>query len=191
MCVKDKELAMEPFIELPANLYGITSLLEYRLDTAHPIRELTQTLMRGESTLTFGERELIASVVSVKNCTAFCSAAHTAVADLLLNESQTASDIVRDIEGSCVSEKMKALLQIASRVQESGRAVTKEAVDRAKLAGATDREIHDTVLIAALFCLYNRYVDGLNTRTPEDPSFYEKLGERISTSYMRQPSYNN
>ncbi len=177
---------MKPYIELPGNLFGITSLLEYRLDTAHPIRELTQTLMRGESTLTFGERELIASVVSVKNCTEFCSAAHTRVADILLDERQSAAEIVRDIENSCVSEKMKALLQIASGVQESGKAVTADLIDRARSSGASDREIHDTVLIAALFCLYNRYVDGLRTRIPEEPDFYDRLGERIAKSYLRQ-----
>lgn len=177
---------MKPYIDLPEHLFGITSLLEYRLDTAHPIRELTQTLLRGESSLSFGERELIASVVSVKNCTEFCSAAHTTVADMLLNESQSALEIVEDIDHSCISEKMKALLQIASQVQESGKAVTEASIDRAKSAGATDLEIHDTVLIAALFCLYNRYVDGLNTRRPDDPMYYVNLGERISKSYMRQ-----
>src|SRR5688500_20024209 len=60
--------------------------------------------------------------------------------------------------------KMKALLTIAAMVRESGKSVTAEAITKAKTEGATDIEIHDTVLIAALFCLYNRYVDGLGDR---------------------------
>jgi uncharacterized peroxidase-related enzyme len=178
-----------PHIPLPAHLPGITGLLEYRLDTAMPIRELTQILLRGESTLSAGERELIAAVVSARNCTNFCEAAHTKAADLLLGESDTARAVKHNIETAPVSEKLKALLQIAALTQQSGRAVTSEAVSRAREAGATDREIHDTVLIAALFCLYNKYVDGLSTIAPATESgYYDVLGERItSRGYTRPP----
>ncbi|MGF7214323.1 putative peroxidase-related enzyme [Spirosoma lacussanchae] len=177
-----------PHIPLPDHLLGITGLLEYRLDTAMPIRELTQLLLRGESTLTQGERELIAVLVSSRNCTNFCNAAHTKAADLLLGEDKTAAAVKADIETAPVSEKMKALLQIAALAQKSGRAVTSEAVTRAQAAGATDREIHDTVLITALFCLYNKYVDGLATVTPTDPAYYDTLGDRIvNRGYNRPP----
>ncbi|GAB3498417.1 carboxymuconolactone decarboxylase family protein [Spirosoma knui] len=177
-----------PHIPLPEHLPGITGLLEYRLDTAMPIRELTQLLLRGDSTLSQGERELIATIVSSRNCTNFCNAAHTKAADLLLGESDTAQAVKTDIETAPVSEKMKALLQIAALTQQSGRAVTPEAVSRARNAGATDREIHDTVLIAALFCLYNKYVDGLATVAPTDPAYYDVLGDRIvNRGYNRPP----
>lgn len=182
-----------PHIPLPEHLPGITGLLEYRLDTAHPIRELTQLLLRGnppqgESTLSPGERELIAALVSSRNGTRFCEAAHTKAADLLLGESKTARLVKQAIETAPVSEKMKALLQIAALTQQSGSAVTPAAVDRARAAGATDREIHDTVLIAALFCLYNKYVDGLATVAPTNPAYYQMLGERITgRGYVRPP----
>lgn len=177
-----------PYIPLEAHLPGITGLLEYRRDTAEPIRELTQVLLRGPSTLTEGERELIATVVSNKNQCKFCTAAHTAVSDLLLGESETSAKVKGDITSAPVSEKMKALLAIASLVQESGKSVNTIAIQKAKDEGATDVEIHDTVLIAALFCLYNRYVDGLATVTPADPSFYKGLGERLQQhGYKRLP----
>jgi uncharacterized peroxidase-related enzyme len=168
-----------PYIPLEEHLPGITGLLEYRQDSAKPIRELTQVLLRGPSTLTEGERELIATVVSNGNQCKFCTAAHTAAANVLLGETETSEKVKRDITNSPVSAKMKALLTIASMVRESGKAVTKEAIQHAKSEGATDIEIHDTVLIAALFCLYNRYVDGLATVTPTDPKFYNGLGERL------------
>ena len=176
-----------PHIPLEDHLPGITGLLEYRKDTAAPIRELTQFLLRGPSSLTEGERELIATIVSHGNECRFCTAAHTAAADLLLGECETTGKIKENISGAPVSEKMKALLTIASQVQKSGKAVTTESIARAKTAGATDIEIHDTVLIAALFCLYNRYVDGLATVTPADPNFYKGLAERISKGYQRLP----
>src|SRR6185503_8051980 len=167
-----------PYIPLEDHLPGITGLLEYRKDSAAPIRELTQILLRGPSTLTEGERELIATVVSNKNECNFCSAAHAAITNVILGESETSLKVKEDIMSAPVSDKMKALLTIASLVQESGKAVTNAAIQKAKEKGATDIEIHDTVLIAALFCLYNRYVDGLSTVTPTDPAFYKGLGER-------------
>lgn len=177
-----------PYIPLEKHLPGITGLLEYRKDTGAPIRELTQILLRGPSTLTEGERELIATIVSHRNECTFCVTAHTATANILLEEENTSARIKEDIATAPVSDKMKALLFIATQVQESGKSVTPESVQKAKDAGATDLEIHDTVLIAALFCLYNRYVDGLSTLTPTDPAFYKGLGQRLKDhGYNRLP----
>lgn len=177
-----------PYIPLEDHLPGITGLLEYRKDTAAPIRELTQILLRGPSTLTVVERELIATVVSSRNECRFCTNAHAAAVDLLSGETSIATQVKKDITTAPVSNKMKRLLAIAALVQKSGKAVTSEAIQAARQEGATDLEIHDTVLIAALFCLYNRYVDGLATVTPDDPAFYEQLGKRItSIGYNRLP----
>jgi uncharacterized peroxidase-related enzyme len=177
-----------PHISLEEHLPGITGLLEYRKDTALPIRELTQFLLRGPSTLTEAERELIATIVSHANECKFCTTAHSATADKLLGEDRTTEAIKTDIETSPITEKMKALLLIAKQVQQSGKAVNEESIKRAKNAGATDIEIHDTVLIAALFCLYNRYVDGLATRLPDKDEYYSTLAERLTTNgYKRLP----
>lgn len=177
-----------PYIPLEEHLPGITGLLEYDQEAAAPIRELTQILLRGDSTLTPGERELIATVVSNGNQCIFCTSAHSAAANILLGETETAGQVKINIETAQVSNKMKALLTIASMTRESGKAVTKEAIDKAKAEGATDIEIHDTVLIAALFCYYNRYVDGLATVTPDNPEFYKGLGKRITDhGYNRLP----
>jgi len=177
-----------PYIPLEEHLPGITGLLEYRRDTAAPIRDLTQFLLRGSNSLTEGERELIATIVSHGNQCKFCTAAHTAAADLLLGECETTAKIKEDLSTAPVSEKMKALLTIAAQTQKSGKQVTEASIRKAKDAGATDVEIHDTVLIAALFCLYNRYVDGLSTVTPTDPAFYKGLADRIvGRGYTRPP----
>jgi uncharacterized peroxidase-related enzyme len=176
-----------PYIPVEEHLPGITGLLEYSRETAKPIRELTQLLLRGPSTLTEGERELIALVVSHRNECKFCSAAHQAVADLLLGECNTTERIKESIDSALLSEKIRALLEIAAQVQSGGKNVTRETVEKAKSAGATDSEIHDTVLIAALFSLYNRYVDGLATVIPGDSGYYKKLAERIAKGYHRQP----
>lgn len=165
-----------PYIPLKDSLPGITGLLDYRLDTALPIRQLTHILLRGESTLTEGERELIAAVVSHGNECRFCTAAHTAAANAYLPDPSIAEQVKANIATAPVSEKMKTLLIIGQAVGKSGRLVTPLMIEAARKQGATDREIHDTVLIAALFSLYNRYVDGLASVTPEEPAFYDRLG---------------
>jgi len=178
-----------PYIPLDEKLPGITGLLQYRLDTALPIRQLTHLLLRGESSLSEGERELIATVVSQGNECRFCTAAHTAAADKCLGDDTIAEKVKNDIATAPVSEKMKSLLIIARAVQQNGRNVTQEMADKARAEGATDLELHDTVLIAALFSLYNRYVDGLASVTPTDPGFYNRLGEiLLKNGYL--PSEN-
>lgn len=175
-------------IPVQPDLAGITGLLEYRHETGQPIREMTQVLLRGPSTLSEGERELIATLVSHRNACRFCTTAHTAAAELLMGECDTAEAVKRDIDSAPVSEKMKALLHIAAHAQQGGRNVTEADVAAARAAGASDVEIHDTVLIAALFCLYNRYVDGLATWTPDDPAYYRTLADRIvHRGYLRPP----
>lgn len=175
-------------INLRPDLYGITSLLDFRPETAAPLCRLTQLLLRGESTLTEAEREMIAAHVSSLNKCKFCSTAHTAATCLLPGGRETGIEPMQtDLEALDVSDKMKCLLHIAAKVQKNGNQVTQKDIDKARQSGAIDLEIHDTVLIASLFCLYNRYVDGLATVTPTDPEFYAKLGTRITTRGYLMP----
>ncbi len=176
------------FIPVQEHLPGVTGLLEFRTDTAKPIRELTQFLLRGSNTLTTAEREMIATAVSGGNECTFCTTAHKAVTDKLLGEKETSCKVLDDIATAPVTPKLKALLNIALQVRENGKQVTSEAITKAKAEGATDIEIHDTVLIAALFCLYNRYVDGLGTDLPANADYYNTLTERLTTiGYTRLP----
>ena len=82
--------------------------------------------------------------------------------------------------GAKISNKLKALLAIAGKVQMGGKHVTEQDVANARTAGATDTEIHDTVLIAAAFCMYNRYVDGLATWQPVDDELYRERGKKVA-----------
>ena len=177
-----------PYINLRHDLYGITSLLDFRKETAAPLCELTQVLLRGESTLTESERELIAAYVSSLNECVFCSTAHSSASCLLPGGETTGmKPMLADLSELHITPKMKCLLQLAAKVQQGGSFVQQTDIDLAKDQGATDLEIHDTVMIAALFSLYNRYVDGLATRRPDDPGFYEALGKRVTTRGYKMP----
>lgn len=137
-------------------------------------------LLCGPSTLTRGEREMIATFVSAGNECAFCCASHRAVAAQHLGGDYALVDAVkRDPAAAPISPKLKALLAIADRVRVDGKDVSDEDIAAARRAGATDLEIHDTVLISAAFCMFNRYVDGLAAWTPDDSHAYEEMGRRI------------
>ncbi len=152
------------------------------------MRELAEVLLRGPSTLTSGERELIATLVSNRNDCHFCQASHRAAAAHHLGGDYAVVDAVkRDFQTAPVSAKLKALLTIAAKVQESGKQVAASDIEQARIAGATDIEIHDAVLIAAAFSMFNRYVDGLATFTPNDDAAYDQMGQRMAREgYVRR-----
>lgn len=153
----------------------------FRPETAKPMNELAEILLRGPSTLSPGERELIATSVSARNDCYFCQTVHGAVAAHHLGgNEQLVQDVKRDVEQAAISGKLKALLAIAAKVQQGGKAVHSSDIERARAQGATDLEIHDAVLIVAAFCMYNRYVDGLATWAPTDPGVYRASGARLA-----------
>ncbi len=176
-------------IPVPENMPGIRGLMAFRPETAFPMNLLAEQLLQAPSTLTKGERELIATYVSHKNQCKYCASTHGAIARHLLGEDAGLVQSVLDNPAkAAISDKLKALITIAGQVQAGGKNVTAESVDDARNNGATDIEIHDTVLIAAAFCMFNRYVDGLGTTAPDDQRIYDMIGRsRAETGYLTPP----
>jgi uncharacterized peroxidase-related enzyme len=173
-------------ISLREELPGIRGLMAFRPETAKPLNQLAETLLREDNTLSRGERELIATYVSALNDCFFCQNAHGGIAQYYLQCDMDFIDAVkRDFQSADIPDKLKALLSIAGSVQQGGKQVTENQILKARELGATDREIHDTVLIAAAFCMFNRYVDGLATWAPQDREFYVKRGkQRAEEGYL-------
>src|SRR6185369_9960387 len=168
-------------IPLPPDLPGIRGPMAFRPETAKPLNELVDVLLRGPHTLSQGERELIATYVSSQNDCRYCQTIHGAIAAHHLSHDEAlVVEVKTDFEHASISDKLKALLAIAGKTAEGGKHVTAADVALARERGATDLEIHDTVLIAAVFCMCNRYVDGLATWTPEDPEFYRLRGALVA-----------
>ena len=167
-------------IHVPEGVPGIRSLVMFRPESGKYLYELAQVLLRGESPLTEAERELIAAYVSSRNECTFCMSSHAAAARYLFKDKKQLVDVVlEDYKSAPISEKLKALLTIAGKVQINGKNVLTKDVREARSHGASDRDLHDTVLIAATFSMFNRYVDGLASFTPTDPKAYEEMGVRL------------
>jgi uncharacterized peroxidase-related enzyme len=177
-----------PHIPLQEGIAGPRGPMLYRPEIVAPMSELAEILMRGPSSLTLAERELIGTYVSAQNDCHYCQNIHGAVAAHYLGATEEQENLVSQIkcdpDSAPISAKLKALLNIAGRVQQGGKQVTTEDIAEARRHGATDLEIHDTVLIAANFCMMNRYVDGLACWTPDDPEFYrERAAMMVQTGY--------
>ncbi len=174
-------------ITLNNDLPGIRGLMAYRPETEAPLNFLAETLLRDDNnTLSRGQRELIATYVSYLNDCFFCQNVHGAIAGHYLGcDIEQIDQIKHDFKTAELDEKMKALLAIAASVQKGGKNVTAEQIEQARESGATDIEIHDTVLIAAAFCMFNRYVDGLATWAPTDRKVYvERAPQRAQDGYQ-------
>jgi len=169
-----------PYISLNSDEPGIRGLFRFRPETARPLNELVEVLLRGDNTLTRGERELIAAYVSALNECRYCFSSHAAYAAAQLPGGMSLVVQVRaDFAAAHLAPNLRALLGIAAAAARGGQCVSGELVAAARQDGATDVEIHDTVLIAAAFCMFNRYVDGLATIAPDDPAVYAARAERI------------
>jgi uncharacterized peroxidase-related enzyme len=172
---------MMAYIDLPDNLPGMHALLAFRPAVAPSLSALTNTLLRSDEGLNKGERELIGAFVSALNDCALCQNIHGAVAECHLGVDEAfVRDVIADFRQTALTEKMKALLAIAASAQRGGKFVTADQVAAARDLGATDLEIHDTVLITGLFCLFNRYVDGLGVTTFDTPESYRERATGIA-----------
>jgi len=170
-----------PHIQLPEGLPGISGGLAFRPEMAKPMRELAHVLLYNPNTLSSADRELIATYVSSQNDCYFCQTSHgAAAASHLGGDEALVTAVTRDFLHAGISDKLKALLVIAGKVQQGGKNVTTADVEGARKLGATDVEIHDTVLIAAAFCMFNRYVDGLATWQPRDAEMYADMGKHLA-----------
>jgi uncharacterized peroxidase-related enzyme len=177
------------YINVTEGVPGIRSLVMFRPETGQHLYALAQILLRGESPLSPAERELIAVHVSARNNCQFCRDSHAAAARELYDERREVVDcVIEEKPSPLLSAKLKALLNIAGKVQVLGKEVQPEDIALARLHGASDREIHDTVLIAATFSMFNRYVDGLNALTPTNPGEYAEMGKRLATVGYSLPS---
>ena len=173
------------YINVPEGMPGIRGLMAFRPETARPLNLLAEALLQAPSTLSKGDRELIATYVSKQNECRFCASTHGAIARHLLDDDRNVDSILSCGEPEQVSPKLRALLNIAGKVKISGKAVEAADIEAAKAEGATDIEIHDTVLIAAAFCMFNRYVDGLGTQAPDDRNVYDQIGAyRAKVGYL-------
>ena len=173
-----------PYIKLPDSIPGMLSLLTAYPETGQHLSAFAQQLLRAESSLSSAERELIAAKISQANHCKYCKHSHAQTACHLFSDkdNKIVEEVIFKNNIKVLSKKMQALIEIALAVQQSGLTVKQFHIDKARNAGADNKAIHDTVLISAAFCMFNRYIDGLATLTPDEPKSYQMIGKRLAES---------
>lgn len=188
----------KPIIETGNSLPGIIGLMKYRPETAVPLNALADVLLRSlESTLTRGEREFVFAAASYANECEFCAGVHAQCAAIHLDNEKNVNgsadalmELLR-IQGPCAvaddtdqGERLHQLAHLAAVV------ATRRGLDlRLSMAETHDlfakvlspQEIHDAVLIASSACMYNRYVDAMNTDIPEHDGFYKEASQMLTS----------
>ena len=169
-------------IQVPPGLPGIIGPMKAYPETAKPLNELAELLLVKDSPqFSKAERETVANYVSYLNQCVFCSESHAAVADVHWNKPGLSKQVWESPQQAPISERLRSLLRIAAKVQKAPGTVTKEDISIALKLGATEHDVHDTVLIAAAFCMYNRYVDGLGTFAPPRGDLaYQGIGKMLA-----------
>jgi uncharacterized peroxidase-related enzyme len=175
-----------PHIPVPDDLPGIRGLLAFKPGTGVRVAQLIHELLRGPSPLSPAERETIAAQVSQLNECEFCARSHAAAIRHLDHAAAPAQPAGTHAGPAQPDARLTALLAVAGAVVRGGHQVTDELVAAARATGAGDEEIHDTVLVAAAFCMLNRYVDGLGALTPTDQAAYDAMGVQMAAhGYLR------
>lgn len=163
-----------------AALPGIVALFAFSPETAKPMSELAERLLRDEHpSLSRGERELIVAGVSMMNNTEFCMRSHEAFAKYNFEKEGRPFEGLSK-ENATPGSRQNYIVAIAVLTAQNDPAEVKraslEAIEKELL---TEREIHDIVLIASAFCMYNRYVSCLDAPVPQEDAAYEAMAERI------------
>jgi uncharacterized peroxidase-related enzyme len=169
-------------IKVPEGAPGIIGPMMAYPESAKILNQLAEHLLTKETkTFSKGERETVAGYVSYLNGCVFCSESHGAVADYHEKKPGFSKIVWKDMENAPIGDRMKAILRIAAKVQKDARTVSKVDVDAAIALGSSEHDIHDAVLIASAFCMFNRYVDGLGTKAPpRDSPAYAGMGEMLA-----------
>jgi uncharacterized peroxidase-related enzyme len=134
-----------------------------------PAKQFTQRAMRGMSSWSIGDRELMAAYVSNINSCNFCVKAHSAVSTIAYQDNSTVSQAVTDAEKAPTSQ-MRAVLILLGKLTREG-AINADDVRAVMTAGVSVQQIEDALSICFAFNVTNRLADAFGFYLPGDDAF--------------------
>lgn len=145
--------------------------------TSKPLLEFHEALLRGESSLTVAERELIAAYVSGLNVCSYCHGVHTATAEAFGVDENLLESLLHDVDSAPVDEKMKPVLRYAQKLTLTPSRMTPADADAIYAVGWDEQALHDAVAVCGLFNLMNRLVEGLGIEAAA--GYHQESGRRL------------
>lgn len=128
---------------------GIRPLLEYHDD-----------VLRSESELTEGDRELIAAYVSSLNDCHYCYHAHRDHALARGIPAEVFGNMLIDLEHPGIPERMGAVLSYVRRLTKDPAGMTLADAEAVYKAGYSEEGLFDIVSVTALYNFMNRMLEG-------------------------------
>jgi uncharacterized peroxidase-related enzyme len=142
------------------------------------VMRLTEVLLRGPSTMTPAQRELIAAYTSAVNACEFCYGAHAATAEALGVDERWLTRLIDDVDTAPVDDKLKPILRYVRRLTRHPSSVRQQDVDAIFAAGWDEDAFYHVVAICGLFNFYNRLIDGYGVKST--PDYRKRVGERLA-----------
>ena len=169
-----------------AEYWGMWNLLAFRPKAAQHLAHFSHEIMHAEAPISRAMRELIAAYTSSLNRCEFCMKAHAAVAGWLFEDEELVWSVIRDLEGSLLPEKDKAMLRFVKKVTLDSSSIDESDVEKLGAMGWDDTSIYYAIAACGLFNFYNRFVSANGVRPVSDEAF-RRLGKRMAEhGYVRE-----
>ncbi len=150
-----------------------------------PLARVTQAIMRGDSPLTPGERELIASYVSGLNACQYCAGGHAAAAEAFGIDEGFLGRVLEDFDASGVDAKLEPVLAYVKKLTLTPSRMTQADADAVYAAGWDETALHDAIAVCCMFNFMNRLVDGHGVAA--NPEVFAERGKRhMELGYLAQ-----
>jgi uncharacterized peroxidase-related enzyme len=126
-----------------------------------PMGLLTDSVMRGSSDWSVGERELFAAYVSQKNRCRFCKQSHVAIAVRAIG-ADVVNAVLEGEKPEALGPKVLAMLPFLEKLTAAPDSISNGDLFPLRQAGISDSAIADAGFVCMLFCSFNRIADSLD-----------------------------
>ena len=149
-----------PFLKHLDDLSDITDITWNDRKRLGPLDKASQEIMRGKSSFTYAQKEIVAAFVSGLNACSFCYGSHAAVANNFGIPRKTIEVLLEDIDSAPITSNEKPLFQYLKKLTLSPSKLIQDDADKIFHAGWSEQDLQDLILIGCLFNFYNRLLDG-------------------------------
>jgi len=143
---------------------------------ALPWCQVEEMIMRGESELSAGEREMLGAFSSALNACTYCYSSHSEAAKLLGIEEAVFANMLAHPDQAPVKETLRPILAFVRKLTLTPAQMTQADAQAVFDAGWQEKTLHDVIMVCCCYAFMNRLADGHGL--PSDPTLFKERGRR-------------
>jgi uncharacterized peroxidase-related enzyme len=151
---------------------------------SHWVR-VSEAILRGPSSLTPAQRELIGAYMSSLNSCQYCYGGHRAAAELFGIAPEAIDGLIQDLATAPIDNKLRPVLAFVKKLTLTPTRMTQADADAVFAAGWNEAALHSAIAVWCLFNFMNRLVDGHGTEA-DQASFTERGRKHVEMGYVAQ-----